>query len=120
MEVLCFQTTDADTDWLGLLQGFLEESRVAHGNVKSTRVTPNLGERIPEVGHVGLSGGGSEALLAWYCLHGDRSRRTQPQYLDLGSASHGQGCCGAWGTLSVCAIVHSQMSFCSLENVNVS
>lgn len=72
VEVLCFRETDADTDWLGLLQGVLEESRVAHGNVKN-RVTPDLGERIPEVGRVGVSGGGSEALLAWHCLHGERS-----------------------------------------------
>ena len=34
---------------------------------------PDLGERIPEVGRVGVSGGGSEALLAWHCLHGERS-----------------------------------------------
>ena len=97
-------------------------SRIQGGPWKCKKhwVTPDLGERIPEVGRVGVSGGGSEALLAWHCLHGERSWGTQPQYLDLGSASHGQGCCGTWLTLPICAIVHSQMASCSLENVNIS
>ena len=71
------------------------------------------------MGRVGLSGGGSKAPLAWQCLHGERSQRTQAQYLDLGSASQGQGCCGAWVTLPICAIVRSPMALCPLENVNI-